>query len=107
MAGRECATCYASLKKRRLLGAGVSAVRIEPEMAICLRARNTPARRALEKSVLYEERLVDFLESAHILSDRCGDGADTDRSTLELLDDGLEDARVHVVESELIDLEQL
>src|SRR5207237_4471669 len=40
-------------------------------------------------------------------ADGGGNGADADRSTLELLDDGLEDARVHVVESELIDLEQL
>src|SRR5438874_13576096 len=99
MAGRECATCYASLKKRRLLGARVSAGRIEPEMAICLRGRNTSTWRALEKSVLDEERLVDFLERAHILADCCGDAAHTDRSTLELLDDGLADARVHVVVS--------
>src|SRR3982751_2624420 len=76
-------------------------------MAICLRRGNTPARRTLQKSVLDEERLVDFLERARILADRGGDGADADRPAVELLDDGLEDARVHVVESELIDLEEL
>src|SRR4051812_39805204 len=76
-------------------------------MAICLRRGNTPARGTLQKSVLDEERLVDFLERSRILADRRGDGTDAHRPAVELLDDGLEDPRVHVVEPELIDLEQL
>src|SRR5437764_14064427 len=76
-------------------------------MAIRLRGRDASARGALEESVLDEERLVDLLERPHIFADGGGDGADADRSAVELLDDGLEDARVHVIESELIDLEQL
>src|SRR4051794_36471423 len=76
-------------------------------MPICLCGGDATAGCALEESVLDEERLVDFLERARILADSSGDSAHSDRSAVELLDDGLEDARVHVVEPELIDLEKL
>src|SRR6185436_544294 len=95
------------LEQRRLLGVAARARWIEPEVAIRLRGRDASAWCALQESVLDEERLVDLLEGARVLADGGGDGADTDRPAVELLDDGLENARVHVVEPELIDLEQL
>ena len=95
------------LKKRRLLGAPVSAGRIEPKVAISLRGCDSTAWRPLQKSVLHKEWLIDFFERPYIFSNRRGNSADADRPAVELLYDGLEDPRVHVVEPELIDLEQL
>src|SRR4051812_37130798 len=95
------------LEQSRLLRSGVGSRRIEPKMPVRLRRRDASARRALEKSVLYQERLVTFLERARVFS-YCGcDRGHTNRTALELLDDRLENSRVHIVEPELIDLEQL
>src|SRR3954471_665999 len=94
-------------EERLLLRAGAGVGRIEPEVTIRLGGGDASARSALEESVLDEERLIHFLERARVLADGGGYCADADRSALELLDDGLEDSRVHVVEPELIDLEQL
>ena len=45
----------------------------ESEMSIRLRGRHAAARRALQKSVLNEERLVHFLDRSRIFADRRGD----------------------------------
>src|SRR5205814_669483 len=63
--------------------------------------------RASQKALLHQKGLVDFLERARILADRRRDGLHTDGPTFEHLDDGIENARIHVVESELVDLEPL
>jgi len=81
--------------------------RIESEVPVRLRGCNATSRSPLQKSVLNQERLVDFLEGPHVFADRRGNRADTHRSAIELLDDRLEDPRVHVVEPELIHFEQL
>src|SRR5207247_8861001 len=65
------------------------------------------AGRAGAKALLHQERLVHFLERAGILTHGGGDGGEPDRSTLELLDDGLQDPAVHVVEPELVHVEPL
>src|SRR5438046_8611720 len=65
------------------------------------------AWRAREEALLHKERLVHFLERARILTHGGGDGGEPDRSTLELLDDGLQDPAVHVVEPELVHVEPL
>src|SRR5712691_546296 len=71
-------------------------------------SRGAPAAwRAGEEALLHEERLVHFLERARILAHGGGDGGEPDRSTLELLDDGLQDPAVHVVEPELVHVEPL
>src|SRR5437870_13578897 len=71
-------------------------------------SRGAPAAwRAGEEALLLEERLVHFLERARILTHGGGDGGEPDRSTLELLDDGLQDPAVHVVEPELVHVESL
>src|SRR4051812_32208666 len=91
------------LKKSRLLRVGVRCRGIEAEMPIRLRRGHASAWRALQESVLDQEGLVNFFERSRILADSGGDGADTNRPSFEFLDDGLEDAGVHVVEAELID----
>src|SRR5687768_15558149 len=75
------------------------------EVAIGLRRRDAPTRRALEKTVLNEKRLVYFLDRARVLPHRGTDRRDSHRAAVELLDDRLEDARIHVVEPELVDVE--
>src|SRR5437879_5944971 len=65
------------------------------------------ARRPGEEALLHEERLVHLFECAGILADRRGDGGQSHRAALELLDDGLQDPTVHVVEAELHHVEPL
>src|SRR5436853_5281986 len=88
-----------ALKHRRLFSAPG---RRESEMSV-RGSRGAPAAwRAREEALLHEERLVHFLERARILTHGGSDGGEPDRSTLELLDDGLQDPAVHVVEPELV-----
>ena len=94
------------LEQRRLLGAGAGTRRIETEVAVCLGRSDATARSALEETVLDQKRFIDFLECAGIFTNSGGNSANPDRSTVEFLDDGFEDASVHVIETELIDLEQ-
>src|SRR5687768_8060203 len=44
---------------------------IETEVIVCLSGRYASARRPLQKSVLHQERLVDFLESSDVLANGC------------------------------------
>src|SRR5712671_3169083 len=91
-----------AVKHRRLFSAPG---RRESEMSV-RGSRGAPAAWcAGEEALLHQERLVHFLERARILAHGGGDGGEPDRSTLELLDDGLQDPAVHVVESELVHVE--
>src|SRR2546425_4796828 len=65
------------------------------------------ARRARQEAALHEKRLVHFLQRAGILAHSRRDGGEPDGPALELLDDRLEDAAVHVVEPELVHIEPL
>ena len=66
-----------------------------------------PRERALQEAMLHEERLVHLLDRVRVLADRRADRVQSDRAAVELLDDRLENARVHVVEAERVDVEQL
>src|SRR5256885_13978108 len=71
-------------------------------MPVGERCGDATARRSLEEAVLNEERLVHLLDGRGILADRGANVVESDRSTLEFLDDRLEDSRIHVVEPELV-----
>src|SRR6185437_10720001 len=71
-----------------------------PEVTIRLRGGDATALRALEKAVLDEKGLVHLLDGAFILSSRGGDGPDAGGPAVELLDDGLQDAGIHVIQPE-------
>src|SRR5439155_1837047 len=88
-----------AVKHRRLFGAPG---RREAEMLVRARRGAPAARGAGEKALLHEERLVHLLERARVLAHGGGDGREAHRPTLELLDDGLQDPAVHVVEPELV-----
>src|SRR6266699_5783386 len=79
----------------------------ETEVAVGRGRGAAAARRTREEALLHQEGLVHLLERARILADRRGDRLHADRPALEHLDDRLEDARVHVVETELVDVEPL
>src|SRR5262245_24108692 len=81
--------------------------RREPEVSIRRRRRHAPARRALKETVLHQERLVDLLDRVRILADRRTDRVQPDGTAIELLDDRLENACIHVVEAEHVHVEQL
>src|SRR5213078_2210074 len=68
--------------------------RSESEMPVRGPRGASAARRAGEEALLHEERLVHLLERARVLAHGGGDGRETNRSALELLDDGLQDPTV-------------
>ena len=63
------------------------------------------SRGALEETLLDEERLIYLLHCTSLFAHRCGDGVDTHRSTLELVDDGGENLVVDFVKTILVDIE--
>ena len=74
-------------------------------MTVGLRRRHSAARRPLQESLLNEKRLVHFLERIRVLANGYGDRVQSHRTTVELLDDRLEHARIHVVEAEFIHIQ--
>ena len=63
------------------------------------------ARGAHQVALLDEERFIDLFHGAGILAHRRGDGGEPDGTALELVDDGAEDAVVHLVEAVLVHIE--
>ena len=61
--------------------------------------------RALDEAFHDEERLVDFLDGTGVLADGGGNGAETDRTATELIDDGSEYLVVDFVEPVLVDVQ--
>ena len=64
-----------------------------------------PRGRALHEAQLEEVRLGDVLERVGLLVERGGERRHTDRTAAELLDDRPDERDVHLVEAELVDLE--
>src|SRR3989475_1954459 len=65
------------------------------------------ARGAGEEALLHQERLVHLLERPRVLAHGGADRLQSHGAALELLDDRLQDAGVHVVQSELVHVEPL
>ena len=65
-----------------------------------------PARGALQKAVLDQKRLVDLLQGSLVLAQRHRQGSQPHRAPAELLDDGAQHARIHLVHPVLVHLEQ-
>src|SRR5713101_4381617 len=77
------------IEDRRLFGA----LRwLEAEVPVRARGGAATAGRAGEEALLHQERLVHLFQRARVLPDGGGDGAESDRPALELLDDRLADA---------------
>src|SRR5436309_10895696 len=86
-----------AVKHRRLFSA---AGRREAKMPVRGYRGDAAARRAREEALLHQERLVHFLERPRVLAHGGADRLQAHGTALELLDDRLQDARVHVVEPE-------
>src|SRR5437867_3122447 len=93
-----------TLEDRRLLCA---LGRWEAKVLVRARCGAAAARCAGEEALLHQERLVHLLERPGIFAHGGRHGRYTHRAALELLDDRLEDARIHVVEPELVHVEPL
>src|SRR5437588_12618608 len=74
--------------------------RREPEMPVRGARRAAAAWRAGQEPLLHQERLVHFLERAGVLPHGDGDGREAHRTSLELLETRLDEARVPGVETE-------
>src|SRR3989440_11551529 len=70
------------------------------EMLVRARRGAAAARGAGQESLLHQERLVHFLERPGVLPHGGGDGGESHRAAVELLDDRLEDPPAPVVEAE-------
>ena len=77
------------------------------EVCPCSRHRDAAAGRAGDHALLDEERLVHVLDGLGLLADADRHGAEPDRAAAELLADRVEDRPVDLVETELVDAEQL
>src|SRR5262249_28352773 len=93
-----------SIKDVRLPSGAVRRRR-KPEMPVRRCGGGAAARGARQESLLHQERLLALLERSPIFADGGGDRRESHRAPVELLDDRLQDAGIHVVESELIDVE--
>jgi len=71
-------------------------------MCICQRRGCSSAGSASQESELDQERLVHVLDGVFLLAHGHGQGLDPHRAAGELLDDGLQDPAIHLVESPLV-----
>ena len=76
-------------------------------MPVSVCGGDAAARGAVDESVHEEVRLVDVLDGAAVLAEGGSQGFDADRAAGELVDDGHEVVPVVLVESELIDVEDV
>ena len=60
------------------------------------------ARRTLQEALLYQERLIHFLDSAGILSQSGGYGGKPHRTTVELGDNRSENLVVHLIKRSML-----
>ena len=68
---------------------------------------DTPARRAVQKADLDQERFVDFFDRVLFLGQGCSQRVHAHRAALIFLDDGQQQLAVHFVEAVTIDLQHL
>src|SRR5262245_55862548 len=84
----------------------VAGRRDETEMGVGERRGHAAALRALEEAFHDEERLVDVLERVGLLAHHDGECRHADRAAVVLLDEGGEQAAVHLVEAARVDVEE-
>ena len=65
-----------------------------------------PPRSPVQKSNLYQERLIHLLERTGLLRYRRGDRRNADWTALEFFDNGRKDAVIHFIETVLVDIER-
>ena len=58
----------------------------------------TPARGTLQKAFFYEERFINFFDSACIFTQSCSNGCQTYRTAFELINDGTKYFIVYLIQ---------
>ena len=66
----------------------VAIIGITAEVVVGKASGHTAAGRALDEAFHDEERLIDLLDGTCVLADGGGDGAETDGTATELIDNG-------------------
>src|SRR5437867_10558667 len=69
------------------------------EVLVGAAGRDPAAGRAVDEADLQQVRLIDVLDRVGLLADGRREGADADRPSPELVDDGEEQLAVHLVEA--------
>ena len=77
------------------------------QMLISPDCHDAAARRSQQESGLKKIRFIDILDRPGVLADRRGERLESYRSAAELQDHGLENAAVQLLESELVDFQQV
>ena len=75
-------------------------------MLVCFEGGQTSPWRALQKTLLQKIRLVDIFNCVLLFANGRGYGLDTDRSTIEFLDNRPQNRQVHFVKPGLIHFNQ-
>ena len=75
-------------------------------MIVCQLCGHSSAWRTLDKSLHYEERLVDLLNGTGVLTDGSGDCRETYRTATELIDYCNQNLVVDLVEAILVDVQR-
>src|SRR5689334_8001515 len=70
---------------------------LDTEMIVRQRRRQTPARRAIEKSDLNQIRFDDLLDRIFLLVNGSGNGSESHRAAAEFLDDRQKQFAVHLI----------
>src|SRR5208337_5439399 len=95
------------LLEQRLLPAPVRPRTLHAKVLIRQMCSHSSARRAVQKSDLDEERLIDFLDGVSLLRQRRCQRVHPHWPALVLLDDAEQQLAVNLVEAVAIDLEHL
>lgn len=66
---------------------------------------DTASWAALQETFHDEEGLVDFFNGTCFFAHGGSDGGDADRPAFEFVDDGIQDAVVHIIEAMFVDIE--
>src|ERR1035441_2738486 len=93
--------------EQRLLPGSIRLGTLDTEMLIREMGRHSPARGAIEKANLNEERLGDFFDGVGLFGQRGCQLIQAHRAALVLLDDGQQQLAIDLVEAVAIDFEHL
>ena len=83
----------------------IAFIGVTPEMLVSQFGGHASSGRTLDETFHDQEWLIDILDSAGIFTDSRSNGIESDRTTLELVDDGEQDLIVNLIKTILINIE--
>ena len=85
----------------------VAIIGIAAEVVVGKAGGHAATWRALDEAFHDEERLIDLLNGTCVLADGGGDGAETNGTATELIDDGQKNLVIDFVKAILVDVQRL